>query len=119
MLEGIWSPAGVTYKGSTPAQFPGSGAFDWELCPFEFHYKDQYGVDHYEKVIIPRTPDISKAHVVDMAAQGYENFVNECKQKYTKRAPNAEEKKQIGKALKETKTYKRKRLQSTNKKIYY
>ncbi len=119
MLRELWTPAGVDYRGTAPAATSKETGLLIELCTFEFKYTDQFGVKHSTQVIIPRDSSMSKAHVEDLAAQSYENFLIECKQKYTKRPPNAKEKRDIGKALEEFRRSLRKRNQSTNKKIYY
>lgn len=119
MLKDLWTPTGAVYQGAAPVARSTETGLSIELCTFEFKYTDQYAVEHITKVIIPRDSDMSKAHVEDMAAQAYENFLIECKQKYTKRAPNAAEKKEIGKAIEDFRISAQKRAQSTNKKIYY
>jgi hypothetical protein len=119
MLRELWTPAGVDYRGTAPAARSKETGFVIELCAFEFKYTDQFGVEHRTKVIIPRDPSMSQAHVEDLAAQSYENFLIECKQKYTKRPPNMKEKKEIGKILGDFRRSARKRGQSTNRKIYY
>ena len=86
---------------------------------FNFKYTDQFGGEHTQIAIVPRDSSMSRAHVEDMAAQAYENFLIECKQKYTKRPPNVKERKEIGKALEDFRKSARKRRQSTNRKIYY
>jgi hypothetical protein len=119
MLKELWTPAGVDYRGTTPAARSKETGFLIELCMFEFKYTDQFGAEHRTKVIIPRDSTMSRAHVEDMAAQSYENFLIECKQKYTKRPPNAKERREIGRALEDFRRSARKRKQSTNGKVYY
>ena len=119
MLKDLWTPAGADYQGTAPAARSKKTGFLIELCTFEFKYTDKLGAEHRMKAIIPRDSSMSKAHVEDMAAQAYENFLIECKQKYTKRPPNAKDKKEIGRALKDFRESARKRRQSTNRKIYF
>ena len=119
MLRELWTPAGVDYRGTAPAATSKETGLLIELCTFEFKYTDQFGVKHSTQVIIPRDSSMSKAHVEDLAAQSYENFLIECKQKYTKRPPNGAERKEIGKAIEDFRKSAAKRRQSTNRKIYY
>ena len=119
MLKELWTPAGATYQGTAPAARSKETGLLIELCAFEFKYTDKLGVEHRMKAIIPRDSSMSKAHVEDMAAQAYENFLIECRQKYTKRPPNAKEKKEIGKILLDFRQSAQRRSQSTNNKIYY
>ena len=119
MLRELWTPAGGTYHGSAPVARSQETGLLIELCTFDFKYTDQFAVEHRTQVIILRDSSMSKAHVEDMAAQAYENFLIECKQKYTKRPPNIAERKEIGKAIEEFRKSVVKRRQSTNNKIYY
>jgi len=122
MIQELWTPSGAEFIGSASAGVNGrnveTGAII-EVCQFVFKYTDQFGVEHRQKTLIPRDASISRAHVEDMAAQAYENFINECKQKYTKRAPTAAQKKEIGKALNEFRKYAIKRRGSSRRKLYY
>ena len=118
-MSGLWTPAGVDYKGIAPAARSKETGLIIELCTFEFKYIDQFGVEHRTKAIVVRDSSMSQAHVEDLAAQSYEHFLIECKQKYTKRPPNIAERKEIGKALEEFRKSARKRRESSNNKIYY
>ena len=119
MLKDLWTPTGATYNGSAPIGRSRETGFIIETCMFNFKYTDQFGVEHTQIAIVPRDSSMSRSHVEDMAAQAYENFLIECKQKYTKRPPNIAEKKEIGRALQDFRKSARKRRQSTNSKIYY
>ena len=119
MLKDLWTPAGVDYNGSAPAGRLKDSGEVIEICKFEFKYTDQFGVERRELVFIPRTPDMSKAHVEDMAAQGYENFLIEHKQKNRKRPATLAERKEMGSAVEDFRKSLRRRQQSTNNKLYY
>ena len=119
MLNDLWTPTGATFHGSAPAVRSKETGVVIEFCAFEFKYTDQFGFVHRTKAIVVRDSSMSQAYVEDLAAQAYENFLIDCKQKYTKRRPNAAEKKEIGKALEDFRKSARKRSQSTNRKIYY
>ena len=122
MIQELWTPSGAEFIGSASAGVNGrnveTGAII-EVCQFVFKYTDQFGVEHREKVLIPRDASISRAHVEEMAAQAYENFISDCKKKYTKRAPTVAQKKEIGKALNEFRSYALRRRESSRRKIYY
>ena len=119
MLKDLWTPAGVDYQGIAPAARSKETGLVIELCTFEFKYTDQFGVVHRTKAIVVRDSSMSEAYVEDLAAQSYESFLIECKQKYTKRRPNGAERKEIGKAIEDFRKSAVKRRQSTNNKIYY
>ena len=122
MIQELWTPPGVDYIGSSSGGEAGTNLETGEileLCVFRFHYTDQFGVEHNEKVIIPRDSSMSRAYVEEMAANAYENFINDCKQKYTKRPPTPEEKKEIGKALNDFRNHAVRRRESSRRKLYY
>jgi len=81
--------------------------------------KDKFGVEHQQRVDVLADESDSRAHVEDMMAQAAETFLEEVKTKYQKRAPTQEERKEIGKALNEFRSYALRRRQSTNNQIYY
>ena len=118
-LKELWTPAGATYNGSAPAGRLQDTGEIVEICKFEFKYTDQFGVEQSEVVFIPRTAAMSKAHVEDMAAHGYENFLIEQKQKNRKRPATLAERKEMGRAIEDFRKSLRRRQQSTNNKLYY
>ena len=81
--------------------------------------KDKFGIEHKQRVDVLADESDSQAHVEDMMAQAAETFLEEVKTKYQKRAPTQEERKDIGRALKEFRRYALRRRESTNSKIYY
>ena len=70
-------------------------------------------------VKIPADPDISQAHIEDMAAQALETLLIECRVKKSKKKPTIAQKKEIGRQLEEFRQYALKRRESTNNRIYY
>ena len=119
MLKDLWTPTGATFHGSAPILKSKETGCVIEFCEFQFKYTDQFGVVHRTKAIVVRDSSMSEAYVEDLAAQSYESFLIECKQKYTKRPPNGAERKEIGKAIEDFRKSAVKRRQSTNNKIYY
>jgi len=71
-------------------------------------------------VIVPYDPSfMSKAQLEDSAAQSFETFLEEEKEREMKRKPTAEERKEIGKAIREFRKYTARMRESTNNKITY
>ena len=119
MLDDLSTPAGVSYNGSTPAGRSKEDGGLIEICKFTYEYIDVFGVKHEQITFIPRDSSMSRAHVEDMAAQGRENFIIECREKYSKRKPNAQERKDLANILKDFRETAQRRATSTNNKLYY
>ena len=112
----LWTPQGSTYVGGNIAGYNEETGVSIVVHTFQF--KDPE-TGRAQVVKIPADPSISKAHIEDMAAQALENFLIECRVKDKKKPITAEQKKQIGKQIKEFKEYAQKRRESTNNRIYY
>ena len=69
--------------------------------------------------IVPADPSMSPAHIEDMAAQALESWLEDVRFKSKGKVPTPEERKDIGKQLREFKLYALKRRESTNNKVYY
>ena len=54
-----------------------------------------------------------------MMGKAAESFKDQVREKYSKRPPTAQEKKEIGKALNEVRKHMRKRNESTTGKLYF
>ena len=119
MINELWTPQGSAPSGVAPVGYnaeTGTKIFKYSVL---LKAKDKFGVEHKQRVDVLADESDSQAHVEDMMAQAAETFLEEVKTKYQKRAPTQEERKEIGKALNEFRTYALKRRQSTNNKIYY
>ena len=119
MINELWTPQGSAPSGAAPVGYnaeTGTKIFKYSVL---LKAKDKFGVEHKQRVDVLADESDSQAHVEDMMAQAAEPFLEEVKTKYQKRAPTQEERKEIGKALNEFRTYALKRRQSTNNKIYY
>ena len=119
MINELWTPQGSAPSGAAPVGYnaeTGKKVFKYSVL---LKAKDKFGVEHKQRVDVLADESDSQAHVEDMMAQAAETFLEEVKTKYQKRAPTQEERKEIGKALNEFRTYALKRRQSTNNKIYY
>jgi hypothetical protein len=80
---------------------------------------DKFGKEHKMRVQVLADKDTSQAEVEDMMGNAAERFMQEVRDKYDKRPPTAEERKEIGKALNDLRKYAQRRIASTSKKIYF
>ena len=115
MVE-LWTPQGSTYVGGDNTGYNAETGVS--IVVHTFHFTDPE-TGRAQVVKIPADPDISQAHIEDMAAQALETFLIECRVKDKKKKPTAAEKREIAKQLKEFKEYALKRRDSTNNRIYY
>ena len=115
MVE-LWTPQGSTYVGGDNTGYNAETGVS--IVVHTFHFKDPE-TGRAQVVKIPADPDISQAHIEDMAAQALETFLIECRVKDNKKKPTVAERKEIGRQLKEFKEYAAKRRDSTNNRIYY
>ena len=115
MVE-LWTPQGSTYVGGDNTGYNTETGVS--IVVHTFHFKDPE-TGRAQVVKIPADPDISQAHIEDMAAQALETFLIECRVKDKKKKPTAAEKREKGKQLKHLKEYALKRRDSTNNRIYY
>ena len=119
MLQDLWTPTGAAYKGAVPVGYnveTGSGIVVHTVM---LKAKDKFGKEHKMRVQVLADKDTSQAEVEDMMGNAAEKFVQEVRDKYNKRPPTAEERKEIGKALNEFRNYAQRRIASTSKKIYF
>ena len=119
MLQDLWTPTGAAYKGAVPVGYnveTGSGIVVHTVM---LKAKDKFGKEHKMRVQVLADKDTSQAQVEDMMGNAAERFVQEVGEKYNKRPPPAEERKEIGKALNELRQYANRRIASTSKKIYF
>jgi uncharacterized protein YoxC len=81
--------------------------------------KDDFGKEHATRIIVLADRDTSKAHIAEMMGKAAESFKDQVREKYNKRPPTAQERKDIGKALNEVRSHMRRRNDSTTGKIYF
>jgi hypothetical protein len=110
-------PQGMTYLGSLEG---GNNAVSGASV-MDYLFKMISPITGREcEVILPYDPTfMSKAEVEDLAAQSFETFLEDEKEREMKRKPTAEERKDIGKAIEEFRKYTAKMRESTNYKIGY
>ena len=112
----LWTPEGSTYVGGEDTGYNVETGVSIVVHTFQFH---DPVTGRSQVVKIPADPDISQAHIEDMAAQALETFLIECRVTDGKKKPTAAQRREIGKQLKEFREYAEKRRESTNNRIYY
>jgi hypothetical protein len=81
--------------------------------------KDRFGKEHKMRVKVLADKDTSQGQVEEMIGNAADSFVQEVREKYTKRPATAEEHKTIARALKELLAYTKRRVASTSKRINF
>lgn len=119
MLKELWTPAGASYQGMASAGRNGETGGNIVTHRFVLKKKDKFGIERKTAVTIVADEDTSQAQIEEMMGNAAESFVEKVRTKYDKRPPTPSEKKDIGKALNDFRTRAIKRLESTNRKIYY
>ena len=115
MVE-LWTPQGSVLTSSVKGGNNAETGESIVIHTFHFHDKES---GRRSVVKIPADSTISQSHIEDMAAQAFENWLIEIKLKSKVKKPTTEQRKEVGKAIREFREYASKRRQSTNKKIYY
>ena len=118
MVSKLWTPPGVTHVGGLLTVHGFNTETGAHITIHTFHFHDKAS-GRRSVIKIPDDGTLGKAHVEDMAAQAFENWLVEIRTDGKKRAPSVPERKEIGKALEEFRQYASKRRQSTNQRIFY
>lgn len=117
MVTELWTPRGVTSDLAAP--FIGRNVeTGGGIVMHVFHFHDKTS-GRRSRCIIPKDEQMSHAEVEDMAARAYERWLDEINTDGRKRAPTAEEKKEIGRSIEQFRVYAARRRESTNNKLYY
>ena len=119
MVTDLWTPAGTVPLGTAPVGHNAETGSPIVAHTVVLKAKDKFGKEHKMRVQVLADKDTSQAEVEDMMGNAAEKFVQEVRDKYNKRPPTAEERKEIGKALNEFRNYAQRRIASTSKKIYF
>ena len=119
MASDLWTPTGSAHLGiaSVGANAETGGTIVAHTIVLKA--TDKFGVVHKQRVKILAANTTSENQIEEMMGNAAESFAEEVRTKYTKRPPTAEERKEIGRALNDLASYTRKRVQSTNHKLYY
>ena len=115
MVE-LWTPQGSMLTSSVTGGNNAETGESITIHTFHFHDKES---GRRSVVKIPADSSVSQSHVEDMAAQAFENWLIEVKAKGKLKKPTPEQRKEIGKAIREFREYAEKRRESTNNKRYY
>ena len=119
MSTGLWTPAGGTLLGVSPAGWnveTGGQIYDYR---FMLKAKDKFGTPHATVVHIVSDEAMSRAQLEEMMGNATESWLKEVHEKHDKRPPTVEERKEIGRALNEFNRHLRRRKASTTGKIYF
>ncbi len=114
----LWLPEGVTRAASS------LGGYNIEtgsaIVVHTFHFHDK-ATKRRAVVKIPADDSMSRAQIEDMAANAFESWLIDVRIKANrgKHAPSPEERKEVGRAIREFRLYAAKRRESTNKHLYY
>ena len=115
MLD-LWTPQGANLQSSMVG---GNNAETGESITIHtFHFNDKES-GRRSVVKIPADSSISQAQIEDMAAQAFENWLFEVRTKGKINKQTPEQRKEVGKAIREFREYAEKRRESTNNKRYY
>ena len=119
MATELWTPAGTAYNGIIPAGRnveTGSRIVSHQM---RVEAKDRWGKVHKQIIRVLADDETSQSEIEDMMGHAAESFVAEVREKYTKRPPTADERKQIGKALNDFLKHRTKRRASSSNRIYF
>ena len=119
MTQELWTPTGALYTGMTPAGRNSETGGEIVAHRFMLKAKDKFGVEHKTRVQILADETTSQAYLEEMMGNCAERFMQEVREKYDKRPPTLEERKEIGRALNEFNVSMKRRRASTAKKIYF
>ena len=119
MATELWTPAGTAYNGIIPAGRNAETGSRIVTHQLRVEAKDRFGKVHKQVIRVLADDDTSQSEIEDMMGHATETFVAEVREKYTKRPPTEDERKQIGKALNEFLKNRTKRRESTSNKIYF
>ena len=116
MATELWTPQGSTYVGEDSAGFSGETGASIVIHTFKFHDKE---TGKTAVIKVPADPDVSQSHIEDMAAQSLETWLTEVREKGKSKTPTVEERKELGRIVRDFKNHARKRNQSSNGVMYY
>ena len=119
MLKDLWTPAGTVPLGAAPVGNNAETGSPIVAHTIMLKATDKFGKEHKMRVQVLADKDTSQAEVEDMMGNAAERFVQEVRDKYNKRPPTSEERKEIGKALNDLRQYAQRRIASTSRKIYF
>jgi len=119
MIQELWTPAGVAPLGASPVGHNAETGSTIVAHSIMLKTKDRFGKEHKMRVQVLADKDTSQAQIEEMMGNAAENFARDVQEKYNKRPPTEEERKEIGKALDELRRYTQRRVASTSRRIYF
>ena len=119
MAQELWTPAGAAYNGIVPVGRNAETGSRIVTHQLRVEAKDRFGKVHKQIIRVLADDETSQAEIEDMMGHAAESFVAEVREKYTKRPPTADERKQIGKALNDFLKHRTKRRASSSNRIYF
>ena len=119
MIQELWTPSGAVHFGAAPVGRNVETGGQIVAHRFTLKAKDKFGKEHKTTVQILADDTTSKAHLEDMMGSCAERFMKEVREKYDKRPPTPEERKEIGRALNDFNKHMKLRRESTTGKIYF
>ena len=111
-IDGLWTP-----QGSVVTRVVDLGG-DTGAKVYHFKVKDPVTGKLFELRVIGDDTH-SKAEIEDLPGNAYEKWLLDMREKEHKRKPTVEERKEIGKIIREMKQYWKKRNESSTGKLYF
>ena len=118
-MQELWTPTGGAYNGIVPVGRNAETGSRIVTHQLRVEAKDRFGKVHKQIIRVLADDETSPAEREDMRGHAAESFVAEVREKYTKRPPTADERKQIGKALNDFLKHRTKRRASSSNRIYF
>jgi hypothetical protein len=118
-MQELWTPTGGAYNGIVPVGRNAETGSRIVTHQLRVEAKDRFGKVHKQIIRVLADDETSQAEIEDMMGHAAESFVAEVREKYTKRPPTADERKQIGKALNDFLKHRTKRRASSSNRIYF
>jgi len=118
-MQELWTPTGGAYNGIVPVGRNAETGSRIVTHQLRVEAKDRFGKVHKQIIRVLADDETSQAEIEDMMGHAAESFVAEVREKYTKRPPTADERKQIGKALNDFLKHRTKRRTSSSNRIYF
>ena len=119
MIQELWTPTGTVRLGTDPVGRNAETGSRIVSHQIRVEAKDRFGKVHKQLIRVLADDETSQSEIEEMMGNATETFVAEVREKYTKRPPTEDERKQIGKALNEYLKYTTKRRASTSNRIYF
>jgi hypothetical protein len=119
MIQELWTPTGTVHLGAAPVGRNGETGSRIVSHQLRVESKDRFGKVHKQLIRVLADDETSQSEIEDMMGHATESFVAEVREKYTKRPPTEDERKQIGKALNEYLKHRTKRRASTSNRVHF